>query len=172
MNTIKNVIEDSIVATIQTVRDIVSPIFNKYAAYFKYINYFLYTTYIILLFGFYNTLPEYIPVLRNILLYSAVVLLIIRFNTISWSNPKFAILGGSVFSDFDRRLIMHTCFFILITHILSETIINYTRSRVSQNVILPIRSEIVNPIRRYINLPEVSGDGGFGGGGGGGGGGQ
>jgi hypothetical protein len=150
MNTIKTAVEDVVVALLNTLREIVTPIFNKYAAYFKYIDYFIYGSYLVLLLGFYNTVPEYIPLLRNTLLYSAVFILIIRFNHISWSNPKFALLGGSNFSDFDRRLIMYTCFFILVTHIVSETVINYTRTRISDKIIQPVRGGVFNPVFNYV----------------------
>lgn len=150
MNTIINTIEDFIVSTIYTLREIITPIFNKYAAYFKYVDYFIYGTYAILLLGFYATVPEYIPILRNVLLYSAVVILLLRFNDISWNNPKFALLGGSKFSEIDRRLIMYTCVFILITHIASETAIQYTQKQISQKLIQPVGSEVINPVYNYI----------------------
>ena len=150
MNAIKSAVEDVVVSLLNTLRDIVSPIFNKYATYFKYIDYFIYGSYAVLLLGFYNTVPEYIPLLRNTLLYSAVVILIIRFNHISWSNPKFALLGGSNFSEFDRRLIMYTCFFILVTHIVSDRVIDYTRSRISEKVIQPVRGGVFNPVFTYV----------------------
>ena len=160
MNTIITTIEDFIASTIYTLREILTPIFNKYASYFKYIDYFIYGTYAILLLGFYNTVPEYIPVLRNVLLYSAVVILLLRFNDISWNNPKFSILGGSKFSEFDRRLIMYTCVFILITHIASETVIQYTQKQISQKIIQPVGTGVLSPVYNYIT-------GGKGGGGGG-----
>lgn len=150
MNTIIHTVEDFIASTIYTLREIVTPVFNKYAAYFKYIDYFIYGTYAILLLGFYTTVPQYIPVLRNVLLYSAVVILLVRFNDISWNNPKFSILGGSKFSEFDRRLIMYTCVFILVTHIVSETVIQYTQKQISQKLIQPVGNDVVNPIYKYI----------------------
>ena len=162
MNTIITTIEDFIASTIYTLREILTPIFNKYAAYFKYIDYFIYGTYAILLLGFYTTVPEYIPVLRNVLLYSAVVILLLRFNDISWNNPKFSILGGSKFSEFDRRLIMYTCVFILITHIASETVIQYTQKQISQKIIQPVGTGVVSPVYNYITGGK--GDGGGGGG--------
>ena len=162
MNTIIITIEDFIASTIYTLREILTPIFNKYAAYFKYIDYFIYGTYAILLLGFYTTVPEYIPVLRNVLLYSAVVILLLRFNDISWNNPKFSILGGNKFSEFDRRLIMYMCVFILITHIASETVIQYTQKQISQKIIQPVETGVISPVYNYIT-------GGKGGGGGGGG---
>jgi hypothetical protein len=150
MNTIINTIEDFFASTIYTLREIITPVFNKYASYFKYIDYFIYGTYAILLLGFYTTVPEYIPVLRNVLLYSAVVILILRFNDISWNNPKFSILGGSKFSEFDRRLIMYTCVFILITHIASETVIQYTQKQISQKIIQPVGTSVLTPVYNYI----------------------
>ncbi len=150
MNTIINTIEDFFASTLYTLREILTPIFNKYASYFKYIDYFIYGTYIVLLLGFYTTVPQYIPVLRNVLLYSAVVILILRFNDISWNNPKFSILGGSKFSEFDRRLIMYTCVFILITHIASETVIQYTQKQISQKIIQPVGSGVINPVYNYL----------------------
>lgn len=152
MNTIKNTIEDIVASTLYSLRELVMPLFNKYATYFKYIDYFIYATYGILLLGFYSTVPEYIPVLRNVLLYSAVIILLIRFNNISWNNPKFAILGGSKFSEFDRRLIMYTCFFILITHIVSETVMTYTRTQLSEKIVQPVSSKVVNPIYKFIDI--------------------
>lgn len=163
MNTIITTIEDFIASTIYTLREILTPIFNKYAAYFKYIDYFIYGTYAILLLGFYTTVPEYIPVLRNVLLYSAVVILLLRFNDISWNNPKFSILGGNKFSEFDRRLIMYTCVFILITHIASETVIQYTQKQISQKIIQPVGTGVLSPVYNYITGGKAGGGGGGGG---------
>lgn len=162
MNTIITTIEDFIASTIYTLREILTPIFNKYAAYFKYIDYFIYGTYAILLLGFYTTVPEYIPVLRNVLLYSAVVILLLRFNDISWNNPKFSILGGNKFSEFDRRLIMYTCIFILITHIASETVIQYTQKQISQKIIQPVGTGVLSPVYNYITGGKSGGGGGGG----------
>ena len=164
MNTIINTIEDFIASTIYTLREMLTPIFNKYAAYFKYIDYFIYGTYAILLLGFYTTVPEYIPVLRNVLLYSAVVILLLRFNDISWNNPKFSILGGNKFSEFDRRLIMYTCIFILITHIASETVIQYTQKQISQKIIQPVGTGVLSPVYNYITGSKSSGGAGGAGG--------
>jgi hypothetical protein len=155
MNTIKNTLEDILATTLHRLRELIMPFFNKYAMYFKYIDYFIYATYAILLLGFYNTVPQYIPVLRNILLYSAVIILLIRFNNISWNNPKFEILGGSKFSEFDRRLIMYICFFILITHIVSETVITYTKTQFSEKIVKPVSSEVINPIHKFINVSNA-----------------
>ena len=69
MNTIKNTAEDLIAAIITTIRNIVSPIFGKYTMYYKYIDIFFYSRYLVILLGFYNTVPEYIPIMRNIILY-------------------------------------------------------------------------------------------------------
>jgi len=138
MNTIKNTAEDLVVAVITNVRDVLTPLFNKYAAYYKYIELFLYGAYAVVLLGIYNTVPEYIPSLRNIILYTAVVILLLRFNSISWSNPKFAILGGSTFSDFDRRLIISTCLFILVTHVVSEAAVEYAKRQLQKKIIVPV----------------------------------
>lgn len=138
---------------IYSVREILNPIFYKYASYLKYANYIIYGTYAILLLGFYTTLPEYIPLLRNFLLYSAVVILLLRFNTISWNNPKFAILGGNKFSEIDRRLIIYACVFIMITHIVSETIIQYTQKQIGKRIVQPVRSvskEFIHPVYNDI----------------------
>jgi len=138
MNTIKTTAEDLIVAVITTIRDVLTPLFNKYTAYYKYIELFFYGAYAVVLLGIYNTVPEYIPNLRNIILYTAVVILLLRFNSISWANPKFAILGGSTFSDFDRKLIISTCLFILITHVISEAVIEYTKRQLQNKIIMPV----------------------------------
>jgi predicted ABC-type sugar transport system permease subunit len=153
MNTIINTIEDAVVSLIYTIRELITPIFDKYMSYLKYADYIIYGTYAILLLGFYTTLPEYIPRLRNFLLYSAVVILLLRFNTISWNNPKFAILGGSKFSEIDRRLIMYMCIFIMITHIVSETVIQYTQKQIADRIIQPVSSvskEVIHPVYNYI----------------------
>lgn len=153
MNTIINTIEDFIVSTIYTIRELITPIFDKYASYLKYADYIIYGTYGILLLGFYTAIPEYIPRLRNVLLYSAVVILLLRFNTISWNNPKFAILGGSKFSEIDRRLIMYMCVFIMITHIVSETVIQYTQKQIEERIIQPVSSvsrDVIHPVYNYI----------------------
>jgi len=138
MNTIKNTAEDLVVAVITNVRDVLTPLFNKYTAYYKYIELFLYGAYAVVLLGIYNTVPEYIPSLRNIVLYTAVVILLLRFNSISWSNPKFAILGGSTFSDFDRRLIISTCLFILVTHVVSEAAVEYAKRQLQKKILVPV----------------------------------
>jgi hypothetical protein len=138
MNTIKTAAEDLVVAVITKVRDVITPIFNKYTAYYKYIELFLYGAYAVVLLGIYNTVPQYIPTLRNLVLYSAVVILLLRFNSLSWTNPKFAILGGSAFSDFDRRLIISTCLFILVTHIVSEALVEYAKRQLQNKIIVPV----------------------------------
>jgi len=162
MNTIKTSLEDLIIGIITYIRDSVKPIFAKYSDYYKYIDVFFYGTYAIILLGFYNTVPEYIPVLRNTILYIAVFVLLLRFNTISWTNSKFAILGGNKFSEFDRRLIISTCIFILITHSVSESVSNYIKKQVQQNITQPVTTSIVHPVYNYIdtsgvvdNLPAV-----------------
>jgi hypothetical protein len=138
MNRIKNTAEDFVVSIITYLRDALSPFFKKYASYYDYLDYFVYGTYAVVLLGFYSILPAYIPVLRNVLLYTAVVILLIRFNTISWTNPKFALLGGNKFSEFDRSLILYTCVFILITHIVSDTVVSYTQRQLAQKIIQPV----------------------------------
>ena len=162
MNTIKTSLEDLIVGIITYIRDTVKPIFAKYSDYHKYIDVFFYGTYAVILLGFYNTVPEYIPVLRNTILYIAVFILLLRFNTISWTNSKFAILGGNKFSEFDRRLIISTCIFILITHIVSETVSNYIKKQVAKNITQPVTTSVVHPVYNYIdtsgavdNIPVV-----------------
>ena len=154
MNTVKTAAEDLTVAIITIIRNVVTPVFNKYTAYYKYIEFIIYGAYAIVLFGFYNTVPEYIPLLRNIILYTAVVILLLRFNTLSWTNPKFAILGGSTFSEFDRHLIITTCVFILITHVVSEAVINYTTKQIQQRLIQPastVGGGVINPIYNIID---------------------
>jgi hypothetical protein len=138
MNNIKTATEDLVLAIINKIRDIVTPIFNKYTAYYNYIEVFLYGVYAVVLLGIYNTVPEYIPSLRNTILYISVFILLLRFNSLSWTNPKFAILGGSTFSDFDRRLIISTCFFILITHFVSEAAVEYAKRQLHQKIIQPV----------------------------------
>ena len=154
--------EDLVVAIITNIRDIIRPVFNKYAMYYKYIDIFFYTSYAVILLGFYNTIPEYIPLLRNTILYVAVFVLLLRFNTVSWTNPKFAFLGGNTFSDFDRRLIISTCIFILITHIVSDTVANYAKKQIQQNITQPVSAGLVHPIYNFIdtsgavdNIPAV-----------------
>ena len=151
MNTIKTTAENLAVAIITAVRNILTPVFDKYTSYYKYIEFFIYGIYAIVLFGFYNTVPDYIPLLRNTLLYVAVVILILRFNKISWTNSKFAILGGNTFSEFDRRLIISACIFILITHIISETVITYTRNQFQKKLLQPVSGGIINPIYNIID---------------------
>ena len=154
MNTVKTAAEDLTVAIITIIRNVVTPVFNKYTAYYKYIEFIIYGAYAIVLFGFYNTVPEYIPLLRNIILYTAVIILLLRFNTLSWTNPKFAILGGSSFSEFDRHLIISTCVFILITHIISEAVINYTTKQIQQRLIQPVGTVgggVIHPIYNIID---------------------
>ena len=154
MNTIKTAAEDLAVAIITNIRNVLTPVFNKYTAYYKYIEFIIYGTYAVVLFGFYNTVPEYIPLLRNTILYAAVVILLLRFNTLSWTNPKFAILGGSAFSEFDRHLIISTCAFILITHVVSEAVINYTTKQIQQRLIQPVGNVgggVITPIYNIID---------------------
>ncbi len=151
MNTIKTAAEDLTVAIINTVRNLLTPVFNKYTAYYKYIELFIYGIYAVVLFGFYSTVPDYIPLLRNTILYTAVIILLLRFNTVSWTNSKFAILGGNTFSEFDRRLIISTCVFILITHIVSETVINYTKNQFQKRLIQPVSGGVIHPIYNIID---------------------
>lgn len=151
MNTIITAAEDLTVAIITTVRNLLTPVFNKYTAYYKYIEFFIYGVYAVVLFGFYNTIPDYIPLLRNMILYIAVIILLLRFNKVSWTNSKFAILGGNTFSEFDRRLIISTCVFILITHIVSETVINYTKNQFQKRLIQPVSGGVIHPIYNIID---------------------
>jgi len=154
MNTIKTAAEDLGVAVITKLRDILTPIFNKYTAYYKYIELFLYGAYAVVLLGIYNTVPQYIPTLRNLVLYSAVVILLLRFNSLSWTNPKFAILGGSTFSDFDRRLIISTCVFILVTHIVSEALVEYAKRQLQNKIIVPVGivgDKVLQPLYHNAN---------------------
>jgi hypothetical protein len=138
MNTIKNSVEEVTATIITKIRDFLTPILNKYTAYYKYLQFFIYGTYALILLGFYNTVPQYIPTLRNIILYIAVFILFLRFNALSWNNPKFALLGGNVFSDFDRRLIISTCSFILITHLVSEAVIEHAKQQLQKKLIIPV----------------------------------
>ena len=151
MNTIKTAAEDLAVAIIANIRNVLTPVFDKYTAYYKYVNFFIYGVYAVVVFGFYNTVPEYIPLLRNVILYTAVVILLLRFNTVSWTNPKFSILGGTTFSEFDRRLIISTCVFILITHIVSETVINYTKNQFQKRLIQPVSGGVIHPVYNIID---------------------
>jgi len=160
MNTLKTAAEDFVVAIITIIREIVTPVFNKYTVYSKYIDFFIYGVYAIILFGFYNTVPGYIPMLRSTILYIAVIILLVRFNRISWNNPKFAILGGNTFSEFDRRLIISMCVFILITYFVSERVIDYTRKQIKQRVTLPVRDGVIHPI--YNIIDETQSDLGLG----------
>jgi hypothetical protein len=67
-----------------------------------------------------------------------VFILLLRFNSISWTNPKFAIIGGgSTFSEFDRRLIISTCIFILITHVVSEAAVEYAKRQLQKQILVP-----------------------------------
>lgn len=151
MNTLKTAAEDFVVAIITIIRENVTPVFNKYTVYHKYIDFFIYGVYAFILFGFYNTVPGYIPILRSTILYIAVIILLVRFNRISWNNPKFAILGGNTFSEFDRRLIVSMCVFILITHFVSETVIDYTKKQIKQRVTVPIQDAVIHPIYNIID---------------------
>lgn len=160
MNTLKTAAEDFIVAIITIIRETVTPVFNKYTVYHKYIDFFIYGVYAFILFGFYNTVPGYIPILRSTILYIAVIILLVRFNRISWNNPKFAILGGNTFSEFDRRLIISMCVFILITHFVSEAVIDYTKKQIKQRVTLPVRDGVIHPI--YNIIDETQSDLGLG----------
>jgi hypothetical protein len=151
LNQIKTNAENIALAIITAIRDIVAPFFQKYTSYYKYIDVIFYGTYALILLGFYNAIPEYIPTLRNAILYIAVFILLIRFNKISWSNPKFAILGGSKFSEFDRRLIISTCIFILFSHIVSDALANYTQDQINKNITQPVSTNVVHPIYNYID---------------------
>jgi hypothetical protein len=151
MNTLKTTAEDFVVAIITIIRETVTPVFNKYTVYHKYIDFFIYGVYAFILFGFYNTVPGYIPMLRSTILYIAVIILLVRFNRISWNNPKFAILGGNTFSEFDRRLIVSMCVFILITYFVSEKVIDYTKKQIKQRVTLPIQDAVIHPIYNIID---------------------
>jgi hypothetical protein len=153
MNNIKTASEDLVVAIINKIRDIVTPIFNKYTTYYNYIEFFLYGAYTVVLLGIYNTVPEYIPSLRNTILYISVFILLLRFNSLSWANPKFALLGGNTFSDFDRQLIVSTCFFILITHFVSEAAVEYAKRQLQQKILHPVGTvgdNIIHPLYNVI----------------------
>jgi hypothetical protein len=152
MNNIKTAAEDLVVAIINKLRDIVAPVFNKYTAYYRYIELFLYGAYAIVLLGIYNTVPQYIPSLRNIILYVSVLILLLRFNSLSWTNPKFAIIGGSTFSDFDRKLIISTCMFILVTHFVSEAAVEYAKKQLQQKILQPVGAAGGTVIHPLFNI--------------------
>ena len=151
MNQIKLAAENIALTIINGIRGLITPFFQKYTNYYKYIDFIFYGTYAIILFGFYNALPQYIPELRNTILYIAVFILLVRFNTVSWTNPKFAVLGGNKFSEFDRKLIISTCIFILFTHIVSEAVAKYTKEQINRNITQPISTGVVHPIYNYID---------------------
>jgi c-di-AMP phosphodiesterase-like protein len=138
MNNIKIAAEDLVVAIINKMRDIVTPVFNKYTAYYRYVEFFIYGVYAIIILGVYNTVPAYIPLLRNTILYITVFILLVRFNRVSWNNPKFAILGGNTFSEFDRKLIMSSCMFIFVSHVASEALIERAKQQVQTRLLQPV----------------------------------
>ena len=144
MNTMINAAEDLVVAIITKIRDIITPVFNKYTAYYRYIEFFIYGVYAIVILGIYNTVPVYIPLLRNTIMYIAVIILLLRFNRISWNNPKFAILGGNTFSDFDRKLIISSCMFILISHVTTEALIERAKQQVHMRVLQPVGGGVMS----------------------------
>ena len=138
MNNIKIAAEDLVVASINKIRDIVTPVFNKYTAYYRYVEFFIYGVYAIVILGVYNTVPAYIPMLRNTIMYIAVIILLLRFNRVSWDNPKFAILGGNSFSEFDRKLIISSCMFIFVSHVASEALIERAKQQVQIRLLQPV----------------------------------
>jgi hypothetical protein len=151
MDGIKKNAEDIAVVVIAGTRRIFTPFFDKYSGFYEYINYIFYFTYAIILFGVYHTTPETIPALRNAILYIAVFILIIRFNSISWNNPKFALLGGNKFSEFDRKLIFSLCTFILFTHIVSDAVASYAKDKINQAVTQPVSKTVIQPVYQYID---------------------
>jgi len=151
MDTIKRNAEEIAVVIISGIRSVFMPFFDKYSGFYRYINYIFYTSYAIILFGFYHTTPESIPLLRNTILYIAVFILILRFNQLSWNNPKFAILGGNKFSEFDRKLIFSLCTFILFTHIVSDAVGEYAKDKIHQAITQPVSKTVIQPIYQYID---------------------
>jgi hypothetical protein len=151
MDGIKKNVEEIAVVVIAGTRRIFTPFFDKYSGFYEYINYIFYFTYAIILFGVYHTTPETIPALRNAILYIAVFILIIRFNSISWNNPKFALLGGNKFSEFDRKLIFSLCTFILFTHIVSDAVASYAKDKINQAVTQPVSKTVIQPVYQYID---------------------
>lgn len=151
MEGIKKNAEEIAVVVIAGTRRIFTPLFVKYSGFYEYINYIFYFTYAIILFGVYHTTPETIPVLRNAILYIAVFILLIRFNSISWNNPKFALLGGNKFSEFDRKLIFSLCTFILFTHIVSDAVASYAKDKIDQAVTQPVSKTVIQPVYQYID---------------------
>jgi hypothetical protein len=77
-------------------------------------------------------------------MYIAVIILLLRFNRISWNNPKFAILGGNTFSDFDRKLIISSCMFILISHVTTEALIERAKQQVHMRVLQPVGGGVMS----------------------------
>lgn len=151
MDGIKKNVEEIAVVVIAGTRRIFTPFFDKYSGFYEYINYIFYFTYAIILFGIYHTTPETIPALRNAILYIAVFILIIRFNSVSWYNPKFALLGGNKFSEFDRKLIFSLCTFILFTHIVSDAVASYAKDKINQAVTQPVSKTVIQPVYQYID---------------------
>lgn len=151
MDGIKKNVEEIAVVVIAGTRRIFTPFFDKYSGFYEYINYIFYFTYTIILFGVYHTTPETIPALRNAILYIAVFILLIRFNSVSWYNPKFALLGGNKFSEFDRKLIFSLCTFILFTHIVSDAVASYAKDKINQAVTQPVSKTVIQPVYQYID---------------------
>lgn len=151
MDGIKKNVEEIAVVVIAGTRRIFTPFFDKYSGFYEYINYIFYFTYAIILFGVYHTTPETIPALRNAILYIAVFILLIRFNSISWNNPKFALLGGNRFSEFDRKLIFSLCTFILFTHIVSDAVASYAKDKINLAVTQPVSKTVIQPVYQYID---------------------
>jgi hypothetical protein len=147
-NNITNGAEEIVLKIVDGLRFVLMPFFDKYSVFYKYINYIFYLTYAVILFGFYNATPEYIPVLRNATLYIAIFLLLLRFNSFSWNNPKYSVLGGNNFTEFDRKLIISVCIFIVVTHFVSDSAENYAK----------LRQQITQPVNNIINIDTTGGD--------------
>ena len=52
------------------------------------------------------------------------------------------------------------CVFILITHFVSETVIDYTKKQIKQRVTLPIQDAVIHPV--YNIIDETQSDLGLG----------
>jgi len=144
-NNITNGAEEIVLKIVEGLRLIFMPFFDKYSVFYKYINYIFYVAYAVILFGFYNATPEYIPVLRNTTLYIAIFLLLIRFNSFSWNNPKYSVLGGNNFTEFDRKLIISVCIFIIVTHFVSDSAENYAK----------LKQQITQPVNNIIHIDTL-----------------
>jgi phosphatidylserine/phosphatidylglycerophosphate/cardiolipin synthase-like enzyme len=93
--------------------------------YIFYILYFL----VILNLAYFESITAYLPVVQSSLKYFVILFLIIRFNP--YSHEKF--------TDFDKKIVFSSSFFLLSTTAITDALLSYFNKSVAHRVGIDIK---------------------------------